>query len=328
MSLDKSPVGASGFAANAMAGKGASDPARARRQFWIAAGVLTLGFTPWLLTWARFAANDGLASYVLGIPFVSAWLIWRPRGETPEPTGRATRPALIATVIMVILLGLAILTRTTAPATRYDFLTPMILAYIAGLVACAFLTVGRSVVRHHAFAIGFLAFAAPLPSWAVNGLEIFFQHTSAEVAAWMMQWAQIPTLRSGLVFQLPGITIQVAQECSGIRSSVVLFIVSVYGGYLILQRPARRWLLALFVIPLGIVRNGFRILTIAALCTHVGSHMINSPIHHSGGPLFFALSLIPLFLFLLWLRRGERKSQGKTEQTASASEPVRDKPPS
>ena len=28
-------------------------------------------------------------------------------------------------------------------------------------------------------------------------------------------------------------------------------------------------------------------------------------IHHRGGPIFFALSLIPLFGFLWWLRRGE-----------------------
>jgi hypothetical protein len=28
-------------------------------------------------------------------------------------------------------------------------------------------------------------------------------------------------------------------------------------------------------------------------------------IHQNGGPLFFALSLVPLFLLLWWLRKGE-----------------------
>jgi exosortase/archaeosortase family protein len=64
-------------------------------------------------------------------------------------------------------------------------------------------------------------------------------------------------------------------------------------------------LLVAFIIPLGIVRNGFRILTIGLLCVHVGPHMIDSVIHHRGGPIFFALSLIPLFLLLVWLRRGD-----------------------
>jgi exosortase/archaeosortase family protein len=65
-------------------------------------------------------------------------------------------------------------------------------------------------------------------------------------------------------------------------------------------------LLVLFVFPLAIVRNAFRILVIGLLCVHVGPHMINSVIHRRGGPLFFALSLIPLSLFLYWLYRGER----------------------
>ena len=64
-----------------------------------------------------------------------------------------------------------------------------------------------------------------------------------------------------------------------------------------------------FVIPLGILRNGFRILVIGLLCVHVGPHMIDSPIHHRGGPIFFALSLVPLFLLVWWLRRQEQAAE-------------------
>ena len=121
-------------------------------------------------------------------------------------------------------------------------------------------------------------------------------------------------LRDGTVFQLPGIVIEVAQECSGIRSSWVLFITSVLASYLFLKSPWRRAVLVAFVIPLGILRNGFRILVIGLLCVHVGPQMIHSIIHHQGGPLFFALSLIPLFLLLWWLRRGE-KSEAKGQRS-------------
>jgi exosortase C (VPDSG-CTERM-specific) len=303
-----------GMSVETMERPGEPSTSGAMRRFWIWTGAVTLLFSPVLYFWARFALTDDLASYVLLIPFIAGSLIWRNRTSSPDPHAtRGSKTHASAALSIAGLLGVWAIGAVgvgNTPATRYDFLAPAILAYIAVLAAGAYLFLGRPVVRHHAFALGFLAFAAPLPSWAVNGLEIFFQHTSAEVAAWMMQLANIPTLRTGLYFQLPGITIQVAQECSGIRSSLVLFIVSVYAGYVILQRPMRRWVLALFVIPLGIVRNGFRILTIAALCTHVGSHMIDSPIHHRGGPIFFALSLIPLFLLLLWLRRGERKPRG------------------
>ena len=117
-----------------------------------------------------------------------------------------------------------------------------------------------------------------------------------------------PLVRHGRVFELPGIVLQVAQECSGIHSSLVLLITSLIGAQLFLRTWWGRIALVAFVIPLAILRNGFRILVIGLLCVHVGPQMINGPIHRHGGPIFFALSVVPLFLLLLWLRRWESRT--------------------
>jgi exosortase len=130
---------------------------------------------------------------------------------------------------------------------------------------------------------------------------------SAEAAALYFNVAGTPMVRHGTVFELPGIVLRVAQECSGIRSSWVLLITSLLASHVFLKTRWRRVVLVAFVIPLGILRNGFRILVIGLLCVHVGPYMIDSSIHHQGGPLFFALSLVPLFLLLWWLRRQERR---------------------
>jgi len=66
------------------------------------------------------------------------------------------------------------------------------------------------------------------------------------------------------------------------------------------------------VIPLAIARNGFRILVIGLLCVHIGPHMSDSFIHHRGGPIFFALSLIPLALLLFSLRRHDKRVDVRT----------------
>ena len=110
-------------------------------------------------------------------------------------------------------------------------------------------------------------------------------------------------------FQLPGITITVAKECSGIRSSLVLVITSLLAANMFLRTNWRRALLVAAVIPLGLLRNGFRILVISLLCVHIGPHMINSIIHRRGGPFFFGLSLIPLFAMLWLFRRKEFNQQ-------------------
>jgi exosortase/archaeosortase family protein len=124
--------------------------------------------------------------------------------------------------------------------------------------------------------------------------------------------------RQDLVFQLPGMTLQIAPECSGIRSSIVLFITSLVAGHLFLRSPWKRATLTLAVIPLALLRNGFRVFVIGELCVHVGPHMIDSPIHHHGGPIFFALSLIPFSLLTFYLVKSDRNpAQSKPLPKAS-----------
>jgi exosortase/archaeosortase family protein len=78
------------------------------------------------------------------------------------------------------------------------------------------------------------------------------------------------------------------------------------------------------MIPLGLLRNGFRVFTIGELCVHLGPQMIDSPIHHRGGPIFFALSLIPLFILLVVLQKYERGRIKARSQTGANANP---KPP-
>jgi exosortase len=158
------------------------------------------------------------------------------------------------------------------------------------------------------FPLLFLVFMLPMPSLVEHGLEVFFQHASAEVSHWFFGLTGTPVFRTDLVFQMPDLTIQVAQECSGIRSSYVLFITSLLAGHMFLASRWARWFLAFFVVPLGIVRNAFRIVSISLLTMHVDPGIIHGPLHKRGGPLFFLLSLIPFFLVLLWLKKRERKS--------------------
>jgi exosortase/archaeosortase family protein len=85
---------------------------------------------------------------------------------------------------------------------------------------------------------------------------------------------------------------------------------------LFLAKTWSRIVLVAAVIPLGILRNGFRIMVIGLLCIHVDPNMIHSIIHRRGGPIFFALSLAPLLLILWLLRR--RESAGVTGSTADS----------
>ena len=265
--------------------------------------VLALLFSKNLFSLFVHAFNSELHSYIIFIPFVSAYLVYIE--GTDLLRRRPSRVAPKWASIFVVAAFAALATSYAWPLSRNDYLALTTFSFVCFIGAGGFLFLGREVMSAVAFPFAFLYFLVPLPDRVVDWLETASQLASAEVASLLFQVSGTPALRDKTVFELPGIVIRVAQECSGIRSSWILFITSLVAAHLFLKNPWRKAFLVLFVIPLGIVRNGFRIFTIALLCVNLGPQMIHSPIHRKGGPLFFALSLVPLGLLLWWLRRGE-----------------------
>ena len=278
---------------------------RGRLRTWLAwTIVLTLVFAPSLVGLIRHALQSDLHSYIPLIPVVAGYLLYLRRGSLGTTDRRSIGGAATLVLASAIAFGTRIVWRDTLSVN--DAFTLIALAYVALIAAGGFLFLGSRWMASAAFPMAFLVFLAPLPDAAVYWLERGSVLASAEVSAAFFHLTGTPLLRDGTVFTLPGIVVQVAQECSGIRSSWVLFITSLVAANLFLTNHWHRAILVLFIIPLAIVRNAFRILVIGLLCVHIGPHMIDSVIHHRGGPLFFALSLGPLFLLLIWLRRRER----------------------
>ena len=287
------------------------------------AALLTVVFIKPLLSLVVHSAASNLYSHILLVPFISAYLIQLQRKQLPREY--ISSPGL---TVVPLLAGLAALAAAWGlrasgwPLSHNDFLALMTFSFVCLLTVGGFLFLGRKWMAAAAFPIAFLIFMVPLPDRAAEWLETASKLASAEVANQFFTISGVPVLRDGTVFQLPGITFEVAQECSGIHSSWVLFITSLLASHLFLQSPWRRIVLVALVIPLGILRNGFRILVIGLLCVHEGPQMIHSFIHKRGGPVFFALSLIPFFLLLWWLRKREigARSPGSRLKIARAED--------
>lgn len=273
--------------------------------------VLTLAFAGPLLGLVKYALKEELHSHVLLIPFVSLYLAWQVAGTLPGER----RTSVVGGVVLIFLAaGVFFLPRWAGiPLSANDDHSRMAACYVLLVGAGGFLFLGNPLMRALAFPFAFLIFMIPLPNAAVVGLEDWLMRWSADVSHWFFQWTGTPVFRSGQVMELPGMTLEVAPECSGIRSSFVLFITSLVASYMLLKSPWHRGLLVAMVIPLGIIRNGFRVLVIGLLCVHQGPHMIDSWIHHKGGPLFFGISLVPLLLMIWWFHRRETRGP-RTEE--------------
>lgn len=288
---------------------GAETPARGRPRLritvfacWMVA--LALLFLPQGIALMRYAWSRDLHSHIPLVPLVTAYLIFLKRDALGPPVaGSAGIGSLVAAAGGALWVWL----RLAGPADlgTNDSLALEAAAFLLLLWGGALAILGAGWLRPIAFPVAFLIFLVPLPDAAAASLEDGLTVASAEVSHWLFTLSGTPVFRDGQMLQIPGIALHVARECSGIRSTWVLAITSSIAAYLFLDSPWRRAALVAFVIPLGILRNAIRILTIGLLCVHIGPHMIDSAIHRQGGPLFFAVSLVPLFGLAWWLRRRE-----------------------
>lgn len=265
--------------------------------------LLLLSFAQPLTRLILYASQSDLYSYILLVPFISGYLLYRNRSWSSAAYRTSIAGAIAAAAIAIAAVAARI--RWESGLSINDECSLMGLAFVSFIALGGFLFFGSKWMAARAFPITFLIFTVPLPDAATKWLEEALVVASAEAAALFFSVSGTPVVQEGTLFQLPRIVLRVAQECSGIHSSWVLFMTSLLASHLFLRTGWRRIALVAFVIPLGILRNGFRILVIGLLCVHVGPQMIDSSIHRRGGPLFFALSLVPLLLLLLWLRRQE-----------------------
>ncbi|MDQ8205202.1 VPDSG-CTERM-specific exosortase XrtC [Pelagicoccus sp. SDUM812003] len=295
--------------------KGSNGPSKPI--LYLAAGILVLSaiyFVPLRLLWSLAISSD-LYSHVILIPAVSIYLVWDNRRQQ-RPAPSPSKPLLALVPLAVGALSLLVFFTSSFDLSDPDqlesYLAYSIFSYACFVIALCFLSFGTATLRQQIFPILFLVFIAPFPAELRIGIQTFLQHASAEVSFWFIQIAGIPVFREeGLVFHMPTISMEVAPECSGLRSSLVLFIVSTVGSYLFLKTQWKRSVFVMLVIPIGILRNAIRILVLAWQCYHTGPEMIDGWFHNHGGQPLFAVTLIPLFLTLWLFRRSERPSEAR-----------------
>lgn len=294
-----------------------TNPGTIVRRWLIAFLIAAVAFYRPLRELVRFAAHSELYSHILLIPAICFYLVWTNRQRLP--VGKSSFvPSLLAYIPAFALIGWYF-ANPAAPFWRIEsnYLSMMSLSLVLVCIGNLYLLLGKEFVKAALFPALFLFFLAPFPESVLNGLETFFQHSSAWTAGIMFDVTGTTVLHDGLFFHLPGITLEVAQECSGIHSSLVLMLTALVAGYFFLPSYRYRLFLAFFVIPLAIVRNAFRIFVIGQLCVHVSPDMIHSFIHQNGGPIFFALSLVPFFILLHYLRKIETRKVSAPQANVS-----------
>ncbi|HEY4284078.1 MAG TPA: exosortase/archaeosortase family protein, partial [Chthoniobacterales bacterium] len=219
--------------------------------------VLITAFSSQLVELVRSALQYDLNSYIILIPFVSAYLLYVDRERLARVYERALSLAALPFLVAIACLILTKIGPAAASLSTNDRLALITLSFVCLIWTGGLLFMGKRWMISAVFPMLFLVFFVPLPDRVVDLMETGLRWASADAANMFFVITGTPAMKTGNIFQLPGITIEVAQECSGIRSSLVLFITSLVAAHLFLTKTSSRLLLIAAVIPLGILRNGF-----------------------------------------------------------------------
>ena len=252
-----------------------------------------------------FSLSQESSSHILLIPLVSAYLLYSERSRIfrlvqPSPyAGSAVVLAAVAIYVFAV--------SWLAARKPDEFLSAAALAIVAMWLGGFLLFYGSSAWRRASFSLLFLLLMVPLPPPLLERSIFLLQQGSTEIAYLLFKAVGVPVLRQGFVLAVPGVAIEVAKECSGIRSSVALFITCLLAAHLFLRTKWRMLIFVLLVFPLAIVKNGIRITTLTLLSVYVDPGFLTGRLHHEGGFVFFFLALAILAPVLIILQKSEGK---------------------
>lgn len=227
------------------------------------------------------------------VPVFAGYILWREHSRSRDVPIRTSNWGL---PIMLFALGLLILGTLGAEhfTSRVSFLI-----LISGIIVFLF---GWQALRSVAFPMGFLVFMIPLPAIIYNELTFPLQLLASRLGAKGLVALGVPTVREGNLLILPNVTLEVVEACSGVRSLLSLLAAAV--GYVYLTEPVvwKRCALVAVTVPIVILTNALRLMTIGVLSFHFGPS-VDSGVAHTGlGLIFFALAFVSILLIHRLLR--------------------------
>jgi len=248
--------------------------------------------------------RNELYSHIILIPLISGYFLFLRRKSWLAEGNYSYFWGLILIIFGMGMYFLAIDQETTF--NRNDYLSLMIFSAVTFWIGAFVFSYGIKSFRTNLFPLLFLFFLVPIPTLIVETVILILQIGSTEVSFAFFKVTDVPILREGFTFHLSGISIEVAKQCSGIRSTIALFITSVIGGHLFLQTGWKKLLLNLSIFPITVVKNGLRIVTLTLLGNYVDVRILGSELHKSGGIPFFIVALALLAPVLWALRKSEK----------------------
>ena len=255
-------------------------------------GNSTLGYTstPSLMVWMYRIYTAGgpnliesEASFVLLIPFVVLFLFWLKRKELVSLELRLWWPGLLVVALALLLHVFGYLAQQPSIS---------IIALFAGVYGIMGLAWGFSWLRASFFPFFLFGFCLPL-GFIIDPLTFRLRLIVSQLVELISHYVlAIDVVREGTILRDPTnhYGYEVAAACSGIRSLLATLAICVILAFVSCRKPWKRLLMIASAVPLAILGNLLRMLSIIIAAEIWGQS--SGDWVHDGGPLGI-FSLLP-----------------------------------
>jgi len=281
---------------------------------WIV--VSSVLFAKPLIALVRLSLTNDNASHLILIPFLTAGLLFIERRTIFNNLSFDPGAGIFLFLSVIIAISVRWAGDQLIPDLR---LTSNVVAVILLWIAGFAFSFGKAAIKSAHFSLLFLFLTVPLPNSLLERVISLLQSGSAEIADVLFNLTGVPVLREGLVFHLPGVNIEVARECSGIRSTMALFILALPVVHYGLHSLWKKLFFLTCAFFMMVLKNGIRIVTLSLLAVYVDPNFLFGTLHRDGGIVFFLLGLLLLLPVLLLLQRGESPALAGTKELAASS---------
>ncbi len=280
---------------NTLAPRGSMLDALAPLKTWwpIILGLLVLYVpTYWMLAHGIWNTEEQAHGPIVLI--VALFLIWQRRAVFTSDTSHP--PTRGETAIGWILLIVGLL--AYALGRSLEILLLEIGSQIPVILGVLLITLGMRAARTLWFALFFLIFMIPLPSFVVDTATGPLKQYISVIAENVLYAAGYPIGRSGVTLTVGPYQLLVADACSGLHSMFSLSAMGLLYLYL-MQRTsvARNLIIMAAILPIAFAANVVRVMVLILITYHLGDEAGQGFLHGFAGIMLFIIGL--LFLFVL-----------------------------
>ncbi|MEO5367116.1 MAG: exosortase [Magnetococcus sp. WYHC-3] len=279
--------------------------------FALAALALTVLFWPAMrFSVAMFSDPHEDLSHGWLVPLVSAYVIWEARARLRAAAAAPDWRGLFVLLGCLLLFWLG---------SRGEQARLMQFGMIGCVVALPFVFWGSGVARRLFFAAAYLCLI--IPTSFLDVLTFRLRLLAAWVASGVLNGVGIAVQQMGTAMistQGAGFKLDVADPCSGMRSVFALAALTAAYAYFTQATALRRWLLFACAVPLAVIGNIVRIVSIGLVAFFLGQERAVGFYHDYSGYVVFVVAVLLMMQAGVWIAKIGRTPVPTKEPSARA----------